>query len=118
MTTISDRALLERALIGIEQVMARLGTSEGARLPAGTPAHEATNLCLTSAMALVDVAQALLRDTVALPADGGLADWQMIIGHTKNASRTAHQAALLLAAQRNLAAARGAITVTEGSCAA
>ncbi|MDM0113440.1 hypothetical protein QTI66_14875 [Variovorax sp. J22R133] len=117
--TISDRALLERALIGMEEVMARLGTPEGASLPTGTPAHGATTLCLTAAMALVDVAQALLRDPAALPADGQTADWQTIIGHTKNASRTAHQAVLLLAAQRNFSAARGAITVAaDGGAAA
>ena len=61
MNTPSDRALLERALAAIEQVMGKRDAALDWGVPVGTAAHEATSLCLTAASALVDVAQTLLR---------------------------------------------------------
>lgn len=113
MNTTSDRALLERALIAIEQVMARPGVTHCADGEAGTPAAEAAAMCLTSAAALVDVAQMLLRDAPEQSPDNLSQDWQALIGHTKNASRTAHQAVLVLCSQRNLVAAQDGITVAN-----
>lgn len=107
MNTLSDRAMLERALIAIEQVMGRRDAASGWGVPAGTPAHEATSLCLTAASALVDVAQTLLRQPSELSREVLSAEWQAVIAHTKNAGRTAHQAVLLLAAQQNVLAAQG-----------
>lgn len=114
MKNISDRALLERALIAIEQVMASR-TAEADDTPSGTtPAEEAMTLCLTSAVALVDVAQTLLRDDAPVQsAEASVREWQALIGHTKAASRTAHQAVLVLSTQRHLVAAQEGITLTD-----
>ncbi|HSV61642.1 MAG TPA: hypothetical protein VLJ19_22360 [Variovorax sp.] len=112
MNTLSDRAVLERALIAIEQVMGKRDVPLGWGVPVGTPAHQAASLCLTAAAALVDVSQALLRE----PADSSLealtTEWQGVIAHTKNAGRTAHQVVLLLSAQNHLVAAQGGIIVS------
>lgn len=113
MTTLSDRAMLERALIAIEQVMARSGATPPSEVLADSPASEAIAMCLTAAAALVDVAQMLLRDAPATSAEALVSEWQALIGHTKTASRTAHQAVLVLAAQRNRLAARDGITVAD-----
>jgi hypothetical protein len=113
MTNISDRAMLERALIAIEQVMARTNASPDAGSVSDTPAREAIAMCLTSAAALVDVAQMLLREATAQSPDVLASEWQALIGHTKSASRTAHQAVLVLSSQRNLVAAQDGITVAD-----
>ena len=105
--------MLERALIAIEQVMARSNAASHADVLSATPAREAITMCLTSAAALVDVAQMLLREAPAQPAEVLASEWQALIGHTKTASRTAHQAVLVLASQRNLVAAQDGITVAE-----
>lgn len=113
MDTTTDRALLERALIAIEQVMARPAVTRRTGGEAATPAAEAVAMCLTSAAALVDVAQMLLRDAPEDSQDTLAQEWQALIGHTKNASRTAHQAVLVLSTQRNLVAAQDGITVAS-----
>ena len=113
MNTISDRALLERALIAIEQVMARTNASLPDSDAAATPAREAIAMCLTSAAALVDVAQMLLRDSPEQSPEAMVQEWQALIGHTKAASRTAHQAVLVLSSQRNLIAAQDGITLAN-----
>ena len=114
MKTISDRALLERALIAIEQVMARCAAEPQRGNPPNTPACEAVTMCLTSAAALVDVAQMLLRDDAPNPSPEALVqEWQALIGHTKAASRTAHQAVLVLSTQRHRVAAQEGITLAE-----
>lgn len=110
MSTLSDRALLERALIAMEQVIAK-GTPPAAS-GAGTPASEAIGMCLAAAAALVDVAQTLMRQPTQEAPEPLTQQWQAVISHTRNASRTAHQAALVLAAQRNLAAAQGGVWVS------
>jgi hypothetical protein len=112
MNTLSDRAVLERALIAIEQVMGKRDVPLGWGVPVGTPAHDAASLCLTAAAALVDVAQALLREPVESSPEALEREWQSVIGHTKNAGRTAHQAVLLLSAQHHLVAAQGGIIVS------
>ncbi|MEJ8853925.1 hypothetical protein WKW79_05065 [Variovorax robiniae] len=112
MTTISERALLERALIAIEQVMARNNATGRA---ADTPARQAIEMCLTSAAALVDVAQALLRDAASRSPEALASEWQTLIGHTKTASRTAHQAVLVLSAQRDLVAAQDGVRIAGES---
>ncbi|RZL64663.1 MAG: hypothetical protein EOP81_07640 [Variovorax sp.] len=109
-----DRALLERALIAIEQAMASRSAEAHGSASAPTPAEEAVMLCLTSAAALVDVAQTLLRDPPpAQSAEASVREWQALIGHTKTASRTAHQAVLLLSTQRHLVAAQEGVTLTD-----
>lgn len=115
MNTLSDRAMLERALIAIEQVMGKRDAALGWGVPVGTPAHEATSLCLTAASALVDVAQTLLRQPSESSREVLSAEWQAVIAHTKNAGRTAHQAVLLLATQQNLVAAQGGVLVSSGN---
>jgi hypothetical protein len=95
-------------LIAIEQVMARASTTGGAT---GTPAREAIGMCLTSAAALVDVAQMLLREAASRPPEVLASEWQALIGHTKTAGRTAHQAVLVLSAQRDLIAAQEGVRV-------
>lgn len=110
MSTPSDRALLERALIAVEQVLAH-ANSANAPVVAGTPANEAIGMCLTAAAALVDVAQALMRQPAEEAAEPLTQEWQAIIGHTKSASRTAHQAVLVLSSQRNLVTAQGGVLV-------
>lgn len=112
MNTISDRALLERALIAIEQVMGKRDAALGWGVPVGTPAHEAAGLCLTAASALVDVAQTLLRQPTESSREVLSAEWQAVLAHTKNAGRTAHQAVLLLSTQQNLVAAQGGVLVS------
>lgn len=113
MNSISDRALLERALIAIEQVMGRTHALEPGSDASATPAREAVAMCLTSAAALVDVAQMLLRDSPEQSPEAMVQEWQALIGHTKAASRTAHQAVLVLASQRNLVAAQDGITLAN-----
>ena len=105
---IVSAALLERALIAIEQVMAR---GDAAGHANDTPARQAIAMCLTSAAALVDVAQVLLRDAASHAPEALASEWQTLIGHTKTASRTAHQAVLVLSAQRDLVAAQDGVRV-------
>jgi hypothetical protein len=112
MNNLSDRAVLERALIAIEQIMGKRDVPLGWGVPVGTPAHEATSLCLTAAAALVDVAQALLRESADASSEVLETEWQSILAHTKNAGRTAHQAVLLLSTQHHLVAAQGGILVS------
>ncbi len=113
MNTLSERATLERALIAIEQVMARTHVPPPSADAAATPAREAIAMCLTSAAALVDVAQMLLGDSPAQSPEALVQEWQALIGHTKAASRTAHQAVLVLSSQRNLIAAQEGITLAN-----
>lgn len=113
MNTISDRALLERALIAIEQVMGRTGAAPQYTGPDATPAREAIAMCLTAAAALVDVAQMLLRDSPDQSPEAMVHEWQALIGHTKAASRTAHQAVLVLSSQRHLVAAQDGVTLAR-----
>ncbi|HYP69566.1 MAG TPA: hypothetical protein VEP93_01720 [Variovorax sp.] len=112
MNTPSDRALLERALVAIEQVMGKRDAALDWGVPVGTPAHEATSLCLTAASALVDVAQTLLRQPSETSLEVLSAEWQAVIAHTKNAGRTAHKAVLLLSTQQNLVAAQAGVIVS------
>ena len=91
--------------------MGKRDVDSGWGVPAGTPAHEATSLCLTAASALVDVAQTLMRRPTETSREILSAEWQAVIAHTKNAGRTAHQAVLLLATQPNLVAAQGGSTL-------
>ncbi|RZL83445.1 MAG: hypothetical protein EOP76_22140 [Variovorax sp.] len=113
MNTVSERAMLERALIAIEQVMAHAHAPLPSVDAAATPAREAITMCLTSAAALVDVAQMLLGDSPARSPEALVQEWQALIGHTKAASRTAHQAVLVLSSQRNLIAAQEGITLAH-----
>ena len=115
MNTPSDRAMLERALIAVEQVLGKQDAALGWGVPVGTPAHEAIGLCLTAASALVDVAQTLLREPTESSREVLSAEWQAVIAHTKNAGRTAHQAVLLLSAQQNLVTAQGGVIVSGRS---
>lgn len=112
MNTLSDRAMLERALIAIEQVMGKRDAALGWGVPVGTPAHEAASLCLTAASALVDVVQTLLSEPTENSRAVLSAEWQGVIAHTKNAGRTAHQAVLLLSTQQHLVAAQGGVIVS------
>ena len=112
MTTPSDRATLERALVAIEHVMGKRDAALGWGVPVGTAAHRSIGLCLEAASALVDVAQTLLREPNESSLEVLGAEWQAVIAHTKNASRTAHQAVLLLASQQNLVAAQGGVVVS------
>ena len=111
MTTPSDRATLERALVAIEHVRGNRHADRGWGVPEGTAAHRSVSLCLEAASALVDVAQTLLREPDESSLEVLSAEWQAIIAHTRNASRTAHQAVLLLASQQHVVAAQGGVVV-------
>lgn len=110
MTPPFDRALLESALNAIEQVLAH-HDGAAASAPSSTPAQEAMSICLGSAAALVDVANTLLRRQHSDSSDQLAHEWQVLIAHTKMAGRTAHQAALILASQRNIVAAQQGVTL-------
>jgi len=112
MHTISDLAMLERALIAIEHVMGKRDVPLGTGVPVGTTAHQATTQCLTAATALIDVAQALLAEPIESSQEVLSTEWQAIIAHTKNAGRMAHQAVLLLSTERNLVSAQGGVLVS------
>lgn len=107
MTTLSDRALLERALIDIEEVLGRVdGGLEAGQVPS-TAAQQALAICLTAAASLVDAGQTLLRTTPEDDSPDELTqEWRVLISHVKTASRSAHQAALVLSAEKNLSSAQ------------
>lgn len=111
MPNLSERALLERALIAIEEAMARAELARAEGRPA-TPAQEALAICLTASAALIDVGQTLLR-TQHPAANELAAEWQGVIAHTKLASRSAHQAAVILSAQHNIVAAQQGVLLAS-----
>ena len=106
MTTLSDRAMLERALIAIEEVLGRVDGGPDARRPASTAAQQALTICLTAAANLVDAGQTLLRSPEDDSSDELTQEWRVLISHVKTASRSAHQAALVLSAEKNLSSAQ------------
>ncbi len=125
----SDIALLESALLAIEKVLAHAdselqeGPGRAADPGSGiadTPsrqddaqrfrasaAQSAVNVCLSAAAALVDVSQALMRAPGDRSWDQLRHEWQALITHTKIASRSAHRAALIMAAEDDPLSARG-----------
>jgi hypothetical protein len=126
----SDIALLESALATIEQVLARADSDmQGAPYDGPTAnmpldmlhsnrpfedghsrssaAQSATNICLSSAAALIDVSQALMNRSVDRSPQTLEREWQTLIAHTKMASRSAYRAALVMAAQKHVLAAQG-----------
>ena len=106
MTTLSDRALLERALIAIEEVLGRVDGGPDPRRPASTAAQQALTICLTAASNLVDASQTLLRSPEDESSDQLTQEWRALISHVRTASRSAHQAALVLSAEKNLPSAQ------------
>ena len=106
MTNLSDRALLERALIAIEEVLARVDGGPDARRSASTAAQQALTICLTAAAGLVDAGQTLLRSPEDESSEQLTNEWRVLISHVKTASRAAHQAALVLSAEKNLSSAQ------------
>jgi hypothetical protein len=106
MTSLSDRALLERALIAIEEVLARADGGLDAGHAASTAAQQALTICLSAAANLVDAGQTLLRSPEAESSDQLTEEWRTLISHVKTASRSAHQAALVLSAEKNLPSAQ------------
>jgi len=114
MTSSSDLVLLERALIALDAVMGKRDATLGWGVPVGTAAHESATLCLSAAVTLVDVAQALLSEPQHEDQEALMGHWQTIIAHTKNAGRLAHQAALQLAGESHLVTAQGGIIVRQG----
>ncbi len=112
MTQLSDRALLERALIAIEEALSRVDGSPDVRRPPVTAAQQALTICLTAAASLVDVSQTLLRPTHNDAPAALAGEWRILLRNVKTASRAAHQAALILSAERDLAAAqRGSVVL-------
>jgi len=127
----SDLALLESALSTIELVLARADSDmQGARylgpttnlpldlVPEPDPeagdsrfrtsaAQSAINLCLGSAAALIDVSQALMNRSMERSPETLEREWQAMITHTTNASRSIYRAALIMAAQKHVLAAQG-----------
>jgi hypothetical protein len=100
----SDSARLACALSLVERVLAAQPASQ-APSPA-TPAEQALRICLSSAAALIEVGQVLSRKQHSGSTDALILEWQALIAHTKQASRSAHQAAVLLADQRHIMSAQ------------
>ncbi len=113
MTSLSDRALLERALIAIEEVLARVDGGADAGRAASTSAQQAMAICLTAAANLVDAGQTLLRSPGAVSSDQLTEEWRTLISHVKTASRSAHQAALVLSTEKNLSSAQSGRVLIE-----
>jgi hypothetical protein len=113
MPNLSDVAHLERALIALDAVMGKRDATLGWGVPVGTAAHQAATQCLSAAATLIDVAQALLAEPQHDTPEALTGQWQTIIAHAKNASRTAHQAALQLAGESHLVTAQGGIIITQ-----
>ena len=116
--TISDRAMLERALIAIEQVMAALARPGTGCQPA-RPRTRRSTLCLTSPPRSSTWRRRCCATPIASSPRCLPREWQAIIGHTKNASRTAHQAVLRAggAAEPRGRAGRGSPVVAAASTA-
>lgn len=108
--TTSESAQLACALSLIEQVLARRPASQ--EPSATTPAQEAISICLGSAAALIDVGQALLRKQHSESIDALVLEWQALIAYTKKASRSAHQAAVILAAQDHIVSAQQGVMLS------
>ena len=106
----SDSARLACALSLVERVLAVQPASQ-APIPA-TPAEQAISICLSSAAALIEVGQVLLRKQHSGSIDALVLEWQALIGHTKKASRSAHQAAVLLAAQGHIVSAQQGVMLS------
>lgn len=104
MTSLSDQALLERALLALEEALGR-AESDAHRLPS-TIASQVSITCIMAAAALVDVAQTLATATAPGPSDELERHWQSVITHTRHASRSAQQAAMLLSTQKHIVAAQ------------
>ena len=100
----SNSARLACALSLVERVLAAQPASQ-APIPA-TPAEQAIRICLSSAASLIEVGQVLLRKQHSGSTDALILEWQALIAHTKKASRSAHQAAVLLADQRHIVSAQ------------
>ena len=127
----SDLALLESALSTIERVLARAdsdmqgapylgpttnlpldlvpqpGAAESDSCFRASAAQSAINLCLGAAAALIDVSQALMNRSIDRSPETLEREWQAMITHTTNASRTVYRAALIMAAQKHVLAAQG-----------
>jgi hypothetical protein len=106
MTSLSDQALLERALLALEEALGR-AESDAHRLPSSI-AKQVSTTCIMAAAALVDVAQTLATATAPRPSDELERHWQSVITHTRHAGRSAHQAAMLLSTQKHIVAAQAA----------
>jgi hypothetical protein len=121
----SDIALLDGALVAVEQLLARVDpalqcgpSSAGAADLAApdahsdapgegaSPAESSLNICLNSAAAMLDISRSLLRAVDDREPDERAREWQTLIVLAKSASRSAYRAALIMAAQRDLSSAR------------
>ncbi|MET0543531.1 MAG: hypothetical protein ABWZ88_17450 [Variovorax sp.] len=117
-----ELALIAGALAAIEKVLASAGhglpevpffgnTALGALPPdardaalreeevsyRARPRESAIHFCLTSASALLDVSQTLLRQPPNPSPQDQAREWKALISHTKVAGRAAYRAALILA---------------------
>lgn len=129
-STSIDIALLENALLAIEKVLAHADTElrEGpcpglarnmpldvcdgacqteAQRFRSSAAQSAVNISLSAAAALVDVSKALMSAPGDRSPDDLKREWQALVTHTQIASRCAHRAALIMAAQDDALSARG-----------
>lgn len=125
----NELALLENALLAIEKVLTHaesalqgapyLGptspmplealqiepSAQAQRLHASS-AQAATNICLTSAAALIDVSVALMQRVMQRGGESSTEEldreWHALITHTKIASRSAYRAALIMSAQMSV----------------
>lgn len=131
----ADLALLDAALHAVERLLVSADSGDehshpsGLELDASLPAEEAGDaarmtpaqsslfICLNSAAALLDVSRSLLVGTDERQADELEREWKTLIALTKSASRSAYRATLIMAAQRNLATARGRQTGRDDSIA-
>lgn len=103
----SERVALERALLAIENVLARTVSGTPSGIQQGAPAHEALTAGLAAAAALVDVAQTLLR-TSHDPSPAVLLDeWRALVAHTEAASQRVQRMSRVLAGEKHIAAAQG-----------
>ena len=122
----AELALITSALAAIEQVLAR-ADSDLPPVPFFTPTalsvlapeaqeaaqqreeapyrarprESAIHFCLTSASALLDVSQTLLKQAENPSPQEQERQWKSLISHTKIAGRAAYRAALILADQKS-----------------
>lgn len=73
-----------------------VATQTAERVYRERPESAAVHLCLTSATALLDVAQTLLNRTTTLSPEEREQEWNALVDYTKRAGRAAYRAALVL----------------------
>lgn len=110
----TDVALLESALLAIEKVLAHADSNSQEAPYEADGSQAAANVCLSAAAALVDVSRTLINTRRRSVSQDSQREWEAMITYTKIASRSAHRAALMMAAQQSAQAAHYAASAEPG----